>query len=48
MILGVDNTDVSGGGVGAGGGCPPWKDIGRREERGGRVKNIYVIIINRA
>ena len=46
MILGEDKTDVSGGGVGEGGGCPPWKDIGRREERAGRVKNIYVIIID--
>ena len=29
---------VSGGSFGAGGGCPPWKDIRRREERAGQVK----------
>ena len=44
MILCRDKTDVGGGGVGAGGGCPPWKGIGRREERVGRVKNNYVTI----
>ena len=35
MILCGDKTDVVGGGVGSGGGCPPRKDIGRREERVG-------------
>ena len=44
MILRGDKTDVGGGGVGAGGGCTPRKDIERREERLGRVKNSYVII----
>ena len=29
---------VGGGGVGAGGGCPPWKDIRIREDSAGRVK----------
>ena len=29
---------VSGGGVGAGGGCPPPKEIRKREEREGWVK----------
>ena len=48
MILCGDKTDVGGGGVGAGGGFPPRKDIGRREERAGRVKNSYVIISNGA
>ena len=48
MILFIDKTDVGGGGVGAGGGCPPWKGIGRREERARRVKNNCVIIINGA
>ena len=44
MILCGDNTEVGGGGVGSEGGFPPRKDIGRREERAGRVKNSYVII----
>ena len=44
MILCGDKTDVGGGGVGAGGGCPPRKNIRRWEERAGRVKNSYVII----
>ena len=44
MILCGDKTEVGGGGGGTGGGCTPWKDIGRREERAGRVKNSYVII----
>ena len=29
---------VGGGGVGSGGGCPSWKEIGKREEWEGRVK----------
>ena len=45
MILCRDKTDIGGGGVGVGGGkSPPQKDIGWREERVGRVKNIYVTI----
>ena len=44
MILCGDKTDVGGGGVGAGGGCHPQKDIGQWEERAGWVKNSYVII----
>ena len=44
MILCRDKTDVGGGGAREGGGCPPRKDTGRREERAGRVKNSYVII----
>ena len=48
MILCGDKTDVGGGGVGVGGGWPSQNDIGRREERAGRVKNNYVIISYRA
>ena len=44
MILCGDKTDVGGGGVGAGGGCPTRKDIGWREERAVRVKNSYAKI----
>ena len=44
MILCGDKTDKGGEGVGAGGGCPRRKDIGRQEERAGRVKNSYVTI----
>ena len=45
MILCGDKTDVCGGVVGAGGGCPPGRKLGRRrEERAGRVKNRYVTI----
>ena len=44
MILCGDTTDVCGRGVGAGGGCLPWKDIGRQEERAGGVKNKYITI----
>ena len=44
MILCGDKTDVSGGGVREGGSCPPRKEIGRREERAGQVKNSYVTI----
>ena len=48
MILCGDKTDVGGGGVGAGGGFPPRKEIRRQEERAGRVKNRYVTISDRA
>ena len=48
MILCKDKTDVSGGGVGAGGECPPRKHIGSWEERAGRVKNKYVTISDKA
>ena len=44
IILCGDKTDFGGGGVGAGGGCPHRKDIGRKEEKAGRVNNSYVII----
>ena len=44
MILCGDKTDVSGRGVGEGGGYPTRKDIRRREERDGRSKNSYVTI----
>ena len=44
MILCGDNTYVGGGGVEEGGGWTPQKDIIRREERAGWVKNSYVII----
>ena len=47
MILCRDKNNVGGGGVRAGGGCPPHKDIGRREERAGRVNNSYVTISNK-
>ena len=30
------------------GDAPPWKDIGRKEERAGRVNNSYVIISDEA
>ena len=36
MILCVDKEDVRGGYVGGGGGCLPWKEIGRQEERAGQ------------
>ena len=39
-------TDVCGRGVMTGGGCPPWKDIKRREDRAGQAKNKYVTIRN--
>ena len=48
MILCGDKTDVGGGGVGAGGGCPPRKDIRWREGRTGRDKYKYVTISNSA
>ena len=48
MILCGDTTDVSGGGVGAGGGCPPQKDIRWREGKAGRDKYKYVTISDRA
>ena len=48
MILCGDNMYVGGEGVGAGGGCPPRKDIGRQDESVGHVKNSYVTIINRS
>ena len=44
IIIFRDTTDIGVDGVRAGGVCPPRKDIGRREERAGRVKNSYVII----
>ena len=44
IILCGDKTDVGGGVSGQEGDSPPWNDIGRREERAGRVKNSYVII----
>ena len=44
MILCRYNTDVGGGGVGAGGGSPPQKEIGYQEEREGWVNNSYVKI----
>ena len=44
MILCRDKAYIGGGGVGAGGVLPPWKDTGRREERAGKVKNSYVTI----
>ena len=44
MILCIYKTDVGGGGVGAGGGCNPWKEIGRKEERSEHIKNRYVTI----
>ena len=44
MILCGDTMDVSGGGVGEGGGRPPQKDIGQREESTGLVNNKYVTI----
>ena len=40
--------DVGEGVVREGGGCSPQKDIGRREERAGWVKNKYVAISNGA
>ena len=39
-----DTTDVGGGSVGAGGGCPPRKDIRQREGSSGGYKNKYVTI----
>ena len=48
MILCGDTTDVGGEGVRAGGGCPPWKDIRRREGRAGLDKYKYVTISDRA
>ena len=44
MILCGDNTDLGVSGVRAGVVFPPWKDIRRKEERVGRVKNSYVKI----
>ena len=43
------NLDVSGGGYGAGVGCPILEDIGRQEEGAGMVKEVsYVTISDRA
>ena len=39
MILCRDKTEIGGGGVGAGGGYTPRKDIGQQEESLGRVRN---------
>ena len=44
MILCGDKTDVSGGGVEAGGGRPTRKENRLQEDRAVRVKNIYVTI----
>ena len=44
MILSGEKTDVDVGGDGEGGVFTPLKDTGWREERAGRVKNIYVTI----
>ena len=44
MILCGDTTDIDGGGVRAGRGCPPQKEIGKWEERVGRVNNKCVTI----
>ena len=44
MILCGDTTDVGGGGVRAGGVCPPCKGIRQREGMSGRDKYKYVTI----
>ena len=44
MILCGDKTGVGGGGVLEGGGCTPWKGIGRPEERAGWFKNKNVTL----
>ena len=44
MILCIDKTDVSVGGVRSGGRYPPRKDIGRQEERVRRSNNKHITI----
>ena len=44
-----DKVDVGGGGGGKGVVCPLRKDIGRKEEEGGKVKEVsYVTISDRS